>query len=157
MIKRKYVKPAPQLPADTPTRYGPLTIHQNGLVVKQLIATPTPVIGKDSRLAYSLENVRLSLHVERFDSTSRLSSDILCITRFPEYGYETKHLTPCEMRAGQTHGAAVVQSTCLCMDFEDVHDTILEVEYSLAEESVSLVTIMVKFPLVSSEEEVVRS
>lgn len=151
--KTKAGKPFPQLPPDTPTRYGPLTIHQNGIAVKTLMATPTPLIGKQSHLAYSLENVRLSLHVERFDATERLSSDIICVTRFPEYGFESKHLTPCEMRVGQTHGTAVVQSTCMCMDFENMHDTVLEVEYSLGDESISLVTIPVKFPVASPEDE----
>ncbi len=139
------------LPPDTPTRYGPLSIHQNGIAVKLLAATLTPVIGRESHLAHALENVRLSLHVERFDATERLSSDITCITRFPEYGYESKHLAPCEMRVGQTHGTAVVQSTCMCMDFENAQDTVLEVEYSLGEESISLVSIPVKFPPAAQE------
>jgi hypothetical protein len=152
-LKSKPGRPAEQLPPDTPTRYGPLSIRQNGIAVKQLAATPTPLTGRESHLAHSLENVRLSLHVERFNATDRLSSDIICITRFPEYGYEIKHLAPCEMRIGQTHGTAVVQSTCMCMDFENVHDTVLEVEYSLGEESISLVSIPIKFPLVSSEDE----
>ena len=150
-MKSKAGRPAEQLPPDTPTRYGPLSIHQNGIAVKHLTATPTPLIGRESHLAYALENVRLSLHVERFDATERLSSDIICITRFPEYGYESKHLAPCEMRVGQTHGTAVVQSTCMCMDFENVHDTVLEVEYSLGEESISLQSIPIKFPVVSLE------
>ncbi|HEY9791489.1 MAG TPA: hypothetical protein V6D22_13895 [Candidatus Obscuribacterales bacterium] len=107
-MKPKSSKPVPQLPPDTPTKYGPLSIHQNGVAVKHLAATPTPLIGRQSHLVHSLENVRLSLHVERFDPTERLSSDITCITRFPEYGYESKFLTPCDMRAGQTHGTAVV-------------------------------------------------
>ena len=153
-MKSKPGKPAAEkLPPDTPTRYGPLSIHQNGIAVKQLAATLAPLIGRESHLVYSLENVRLSLHVERFDATERLSSDITCITRFPEYGYESKHLTPCEMRVGQTHGTAVVQSTCMCMDFENPHDTVLEVEYSLGGESISLVQIPVKFPVVPSKDE----
>src|SRR4030095_699009 len=115
--------------------YGPLTIHQNGKVVKELTATPTPIVAAASHQAHSLENVRLSLHLERFESQERLSADITCITRFPEYGYELKHLTPCEMRIGQTPGAAVVQATCICVDFEDAHNTQMEVEYSLGEES----------------------
>ena len=151
-MKAKPAKQAQPLPPDTPTRYGPLTIHQNGIAVKHLTATPTPLIGKESCLAHSLENVRLSLHVERFDATERLSSDISCITRFPEYGYESKHLTPCEMRVGQTHGTAVVQSTCLCMNFESAHDTVFEVEYSLGDESISLVSIPVKFPVINPED-----
>lgn len=155
-MKSKPGRKTEQLPPDTPTRYGPLSIHQNGIAVKHLTATPTPLIGRESHLAHSLENVRLSLHVERFDATERLSSDIICITRFPEYGYEIKHLTPCEMRVGQTHGTAVVQSTCMCMDFENAHDTVLEVEYSLGEESISLVSIPIKFPAVSSGEEEVE-
>lgn len=152
-MKSKPSKQVQQLPPDTPTRYGPLSIHQNGIAVKVLTATPTPVIGRQSHLAYSLENVRLSLHVERFDATERLSSDITCITRFPEYGYEIKHLTPCEMRVGQTHGTAVVQSSCMCMDFENAQDTFLEVEYSLGDESISLVTIPIKYPVASAEDE----
>lgn len=117
------------------------------------MATPSPLIGRESHLAYALVNVRLSLHVERFDAADRLSSDIICITRFPEYGYESKHLVPCEMRVGQTHGAAVVQTTCMCMDFHNAHDTVLEVEYSLGEESISLVSIPIKFPVVLKEDE----
>jgi hypothetical protein len=152
-MKSRHGKPAQPLPPDTPTKYGPLSIHQNGIAVKELAATQTPVVGRQSHLAYSLENVRLSLHVERFDATERLSSDITCITRFPEYGYESKHLTPCEMRVGQTHGTAVVQATCICMDFENAHDTLLEVEYSLAGETIWLVSIPVKFPVISSEDE----
>lgn len=152
-MKAKATKSVEKLPADTPTRYGPLSIHQNGIAVKFLTATLTPLIGRESHLAHSLENVRLSLHVERFDATERLSSDIICIVRFPEYGYEIKHLTPCEMRVGQTHGTAVVQSTCMCMDFENAHDTTLEVEYSLGEESISLVSIPIVFPAVTLSEE----
>lgn len=152
-MRAKPTKPLPPLPPDTPTKYGPLAIHQNGIAVKQLTATRTPVIGRVSHIAYSLENVRLSLHVERFDATERLSSDIICITRFPEYGYEIKHLTPCEMRVGQTHGTAVVQATCMCIDFENPHDTFMEVEYSIGPESISVVSIPVKFTEPPEEEE----
>jgi hypothetical protein len=128
-------------------KYGPVSIHQNGTAVKQLAATPTPVVSASSRLAHSLENVRLSMHIERFESQERLSADIVCITRFPEYGYELKHVTPCEMRVGQTHGAAVVQATYICVDFEDAHDTLMEVEYLLGEESLATTSIPVKFPV----------
>ncbi len=128
------------------TNYGPLTIHQNGKPVKQLAATPTPVVAASSRIAHSLENVRLSLHVERFESQDRYSTDITCITRFPEYGYELKHRAPCEMRVGQTHGAAVVQATCICVDFEDAHSTLMEVEYLLGEESLAVISVPIKFP-----------
>jgi hypothetical protein len=129
-----------------PTKYGPLTIHQNGTAVKSLAATPTPVVAKSSRIAHSLENVRLSLHVERFESQERYSTTITCITRFPEYGYELKHKAPCEMRAGQTHGAAIVQATCICVDFEDAHNTSMEVEYLIGEESLAKIAVPVKFP-----------
>jgi hypothetical protein len=128
------------------TKYGPLTIHQNGQVVKSLQATPTPVVSSSSRIAHSLENVRLSLHLERFESPERFSADIQCIFRFPEYGYELKQNTPCEMRAGQTHGAAVVQATCICVDFEDAHDTVMEVEYLMGEESLDKQLVNIKFP-----------
>ncbi len=128
------------------TKYGPITIHQSGTAAKQLAATPTPVVAATSRIVHSLENVRLSMHVERFESLERLSANIKCITRFPEYGYELKHNAPCEMRIGQTHGAAVVQATCICVDFEDVHDTQMEVEYLLEEESLAKIVVPIKFP-----------
>mgnify|MGYP007037737049 CR=1 FL=1 len=134
-----------EIPKPSP-KYGPLTIHQNAKAVKVLMATPTPVIGASSHIAHSLENVRLSLHVERFESQERFSEDIICITRFPEYGYELKHSAPCEMRVGQTHAAAVVQSTCICVDFEDFHDTTMEVEYSRGEESLAVIAVSIKFP-----------
>lgn len=133
--------------------YGPLTIHQNGKPVKELQATPTPVVSKSSRIAHSLENVRLSLHLERFESVERLSSDLTCITRFPEYGYEVKHKAPCEMRIGQTHGAAVVQATCICVDFEDAHSTKMEVEYLQGEESLATMSVTIKFPSIEGEDE----
>jgi len=135
------------------TKYGPLTIHQNAKAVKVLMATPTPVIAAASHIAYSLENVRLSLHVERFESQERFSEDITCITRFPEYGYELKHHAPCEMRVGQTHAAAVVQSTCICVDFENPHNTVLEVEYLRGEESLAIVSVPIKFPSALDDEE----
>lgn len=135
-----------------PNKYGPLTIHQNGKPVKTLMATPTPVVSATPRIAHSLENVRLSLHVERFESQERYSSDITCIIRFPEYGYETKHGAPCEMRAGQTHGAAIVQATCICVDFDEAHNTQMEVEYSFNEESLAVITVPIKFPSDDDEE-----
>ncbi len=131
------------------TKYGPVSIHQNGKPVKQLTATPTPVVSAASRIAHSLENVRLSMHIQRFESQERLSADIECIIRFPEYGHELRHITPCEMRVGQTHGAAVVQATCICVDFDDAHDTQLEVEYLLGEESLAKKSIPIKFPPVA--------
>jgi hypothetical protein len=141
-----------KLTAEVPaTKFGPLTIHQNGAAVKSLQATPTPVVNASSHVAHSLENVRLSLHVERFEALEPFSSDMTCITRFPEYGYELKHKTPCEMRKGQTHGAAVVQATCICVDFHDAHDTVMEVEYMLGEQSLDKATINIHFP--SKEEE----
>jgi hypothetical protein len=127
-------------------KYGPVTVHQNGTAVKQLAATPTPIVSKSSRIAHSLENVRLSMHLERFESPERLSAEIKCITRFPEFGYELKHNAPCEMRVGQTHGAAVVQATCICVDFENARDTTMEVEYMLGDESLTIMTIPIKFP-----------
>ncbi|HMW93235.1 MAG TPA: hypothetical protein PKE54_24615 [Candidatus Obscuribacter sp.] len=133
------------------TKYGPVTIHQNGIAAKQLAATPTPVVALSSRIAHSLENVRLSMHLERFESVERLSVDIKCITRFPEYGYELKHNAPCEMRIGQTHGAAVVQATCICVDFHDAHDTLMEVEYLLDDESLAKMSIPIKFPPVAGD------
>lgn len=135
-----------------PPKYGPLTIHQNGTAVKLLAATAMPVVAKASHVAHALENVRLSLHVERFESVERLSADIWAITRFPEYGFEVRHKTPCEMRVGQTHGAAVVQATCICLDFPDAHDTNMEVEYFLGEESLAKIDVAIKFPEATAAE-----
>ncbi|HEY9773134.1 MAG TPA: hypothetical protein V6C81_04930 [Planktothrix sp.] len=132
-------------------KYGPLTVLQNGKVVTLLRATPTPIVSASSRIAHSLENVRLSLHVERFQSQDKYSADVKCITRFPEYGYEVKHDTPCDMRAGQSHGAAVAQSTCICVDFEDAHDTQMEVEFMMGEESLDKTMVKIEFPKVISE------
>jgi hypothetical protein len=131
----------------TAIKYGPLTIHQNGQIVKTFHATPTPVVGRSTHVAHSLENVRLSLHVERFESKERYSADITCIIRFPEYGYELKQQTPCEMRAGQTHGAAVVQVTCICVDFQDPHDTVMEVEYLMDDQTLDRQAVNIKFPV----------
>jgi hypothetical protein len=132
-------------------KYGPLTIHQNGQIVKTFLATPTPVVGREPHVAHSLENVRLSLHLERFESKDRYSADVVCIIRFPEYGYEVKQNTPCEMRAGQTHGAFVVPVTCICVDFQDPHETMMEVEYLMNGESLDKQTVVVKFPVPEAE------
>lgn len=129
----------------SPVKYGPLTIHQNGQVVKTFHATPTPVVGHATHVAHSLENVRLSLHIERFESKESYSVDMICIIRFPEYGYELKQNTPCEMRAGQTHGAAVVPVSCICVDFQDPHDTVMEVEYLMDGASLDKQTVNIKF------------
>ena len=128
------------------TKYGPLTIHQSGVLVEHLSATPTPVVAAKSRVAHSLENVRLSLHLERFDSQEDFSVNLTCVMRFPEYGYELKHSAPCEMRIGRLHGAAVVPATCICVDFESPHDTVMEIEYSLADESLAKMSVPVRFP-----------
>jgi len=42
----------------------------------------------------------------------------------------------------------------MCIDFEDAHDTVLEVEYWLGEESISLVSIPIKFPALAAEDSV---
>lgn len=131
------------------TKYGPVTIHQSGVIAKELAATPV----KDKENNFVLANVRLSMHLERFASEEKLSVDILCITRFPEFSYEVKHNAPCEMRAGQTHGAAVVQATSISVDFENGHDTTMEVEYLLGEESLCTMSIPIKFPEGSAQAE----
>jgi len=86
------------------------------------------------------------MHLERFESQESLSVDIKCITRFPDFGYELEHKAPCQMRIGQTHGAAVVPATCIGMDFENEQDTLMEVEYLLGEESLSKMSIPIEFP-----------
>ncbi|MDZ4836434.1 MAG: hypothetical protein SGJ27_21880 [Candidatus Melainabacteria bacterium] len=131
------------------TKYGPVTIHQSGVIAKELAATPV----KDKETSFALANVRISMHLERFDSTEKLSVEMLCVTRFPEFSLELKHKAPCEMRAGQTHGAAVVQATAISVDFEKGHDTTMEVEYFLGEESLCATSIPIKFPEGSEQAE----
>lgn len=128
------------------TKYGPLTIHQNGKMVTSLQATPASGMNSAGRVAHSLENVRLSLHLERFDSQERFSADMTCIIRFPEYGYELKQAAPCEMRAGHAHGSAVVQPKCICVDFEDAHNTEMEIEYLIGDQSLDKQLVNIKFP-----------
>ena len=126
--------------------YGPLTIHQNGKVVKHLMATPAPVAGASSRIAHSLDNVRLSMHVQRFEANDPYSADMTCTIRFREYGYELRHNAPCEMRAGQMHGSAIVQVTCISVDFENAHNTSIEVEYSSGDTSLAKMSVPLRFP-----------
>jgi hypothetical protein len=139
------------------TKFGPITVHQTGTMTKELAATPTPIVSSHGHFAHSLENVRLSMHVERFESAERFSADFKCITRFPDFGYELKHNAPCEMRVGQTHGAAVVQATCICVDFENACDTHMEVEYLLEEESLDKLLVPIKFPRANTDGETPES
>lgn len=127
-------------------KFGPLTIHQNGHVVKRLRATPKPLLHAPGGIGHSLENVRLSLHLERFECNERFSAAIQCIIRFPEFGYELNRETPCEMRAGQAHGAALLQTMCLSVDFEHAHDTVMEVEYFMGSESLEKHSVNIRFP-----------
>jgi hypothetical protein len=126
-------------------KYGPLTIHQNGKVVKSLQATPKPELSASSWVAHSLENVRLSLHLERFESNEPFSAQMKCIIRLPEFGFELTKDTVCEMRAGQTHGSAVASAMCISLDFEHVHDTVMEVEYFMGEESLEKQSVNIRF------------
>ncbi|HEY9790499.1 MAG TPA: hypothetical protein V6D22_08890 [Candidatus Obscuribacterales bacterium] len=126
-------------------KWGPLTIHQNGQVVKSLRATPAAVISSSAPVAHSLENVRLSLHLERFECNEPFSADIKCVIRFGEFGYELKKDTACQMRAGQTHGSAVVEATCMPVDFQPVHGTVMEVEYFMDEELLEKQSVSIKF------------
>jgi hypothetical protein len=131
------------------TKYGPITIHQNGVIAKELAATAV----KDKANAFVLANVRISMHLERYESTEKLSVETVCVTRFPDFAHEQKHNAPCEMRAGQTHGAAVVLATSIPVDFENGHDTTMEVEYFLGEESLCTTSIPLKFPEGSAQAE----
>jgi hypothetical protein len=128
------------------TKYGPVSIHQNGKPVKEVAATPTPIESDSTRVAHALENLRLSMHIERFESLERLADEVKCIMRLPEYGWELKHNATCEMRIGQTHGAAVVQAKRIPLDFDDGHDTQMEVEYFLGEESLAKILVPITFP-----------
>ncbi len=125
------------------TKYGTVTIHQKGVAAKHF--TITSKIEGDRRL-YTLENVRLSMHLERFEAIEPFFEDIKCITRFPEFDHQLKHDAPCRMRVGQTHGAAAVVATISLSEFENLRDTIMEVEYIRGEESLNTLTVQIKFP-----------
>jgi hypothetical protein len=131
------------------TKYGPVTIHQNGVLAKELAATPL----KDSKDSFVLANVRLSMHIERYASEEQLSVEPTCVLKFPDFSTEIKHSAPCDMRAGQSHGAAVVKATNISVDFENGHDTTMEVEYLLGEESLCTTSIQIKFPEGSAQAE----
>lgn len=121
------------------TKYGPLTIHQKGVAVKQLAATQTD--GK----THTFDKVRLSFHLERFESAEKLNADVKCFIRIPECGYEQEHNATCEMRVGQTHGAAVVAAPVIKLDFDKAEDTQMIVEFKLGEESLAIVEVPIKF------------
>jgi len=121
------------------TKYGPLTIHQKGVAVKHLSATQTG--GK----AHTFEKVRLSFHLERFESAEKLNADIKCFIRIPDSSFEQQHNAPCEMRVGQTHGAAVVAAPVISVDFDKTEDTQMIVEYKLGEESLAVIEVPIKF------------
>ena len=129
------------------TKYGPLSTHQKGAAAKELAATPTPAVASAKVTGtHSLENVRLSLHLERYEAVEAFMEDIKCILRFPEFEFEINLDAPCAMRVGQLHGAAVVPATRLCMDFKNGRDTVMEVEFMLGDKSVAKYSIPVKFP-----------
>lgn len=147
---KKRAAGAPVQPQESfTTKYGPVTIHQNGVLAKELAATPV----KDKGDSFALANVRLSMHIERYAAEEQLSVETLCVLRFPDFGSEIKHSAPCEMRAGQSHGAAVVKATNISVDFENGHDTTMEVEYFLGDESLCTTSIQIKFPEGSAQAE----
>jgi hypothetical protein len=131
------------------TKYGPITIHQNGVIAKELAASAV----KDKADSFVLAKVRISMHLERYESAEKLSVEPVCVIRFPDFSHEQKQPAPCEMRAGQTHGAAVVIATNIPVDFENGHDTTMEVEYFLGEESLCATSLPIKFPEGSAQAE----
>jgi hypothetical protein len=80
------------------------------------------------------------------EAAEGVSLDLICITRFPEFGFELKHSVPCEMRAGRLHGSAVIQAASIRIDFEDARATDMEVEYLLGDESVEKILVPIRFP-----------
>jgi hypothetical protein len=124
------------------TKYGPITIHQNGKFIKHLAAIP---VGKSS--SYVLENVRLSCHLERAESQEKLEVETRCVVRFPGHEGDQTFKAPCEIRVGHIHGSAVVPSTRIEVNFEAAEETTMEVEFYVGEESVAKWAMPVDFPV----------
>ncbi len=123
------------------TKYGPLTIHQNGVAVKEL--TAKPVLDKP-HCTHVVEKMRLSLHLERFQGIEPFLEEIKCVINFPEVNSPSSHDAHCQMRVGFTHGAAVVNAEPIFLNLANVTEPVMEVEYFLAEKSVIKLAIPVK-------------
>ena len=118
------------------TKYGPLTIFQKGAPVKEISAQPVPENKKENGGTHMLESMRISLHLERFQGIDPFLEEIKCTISIPEIGYKLTHESPCQMRIGITHGAAVVSTETLFLDFENTNDKVMELEFYLGETQV---------------------
>lgn len=126
-------------------KYGPLTIHQNGVIVKELAVTPLSSSNGNGS-THRLENMRLSLHLERFQAIEPFLEEVKCTISFPELGYALSQDAPCLMKVGYTHGSSVVSAQPIMLSLENSRDTVMEVEYFLGESSLTKLTIPVKVP-----------
>lgn len=123
------------------TKYGPLNIHHQGKAVRELF--PVPLLNTKGA-THCLENLRLSLHLERFEGNEPFLEDIKCVIRFPDLELEIRHDAPGAMRIGFTHGCAVVMIDKICLNLSDKKETAMLVEYFLAETSLTQISIPVK-------------
>ena len=123
------------------TKYGPLTINQKGANVKELNATLAPVENK-----HVLENVRVSLHLERYEGLEPFLEKLKCKVTLPEFGYELNYDAHGAMKLGFTHGTAVVAIERIVLDSSDIKDTVMDIEFFLDDNSVTKITLPVKVP-----------
>lgn len=125
--KEKLEPPAERVYFDT--KYGPVSIHQGGAFAKELAVT------ESNANLQSVENIRVSLHLERFEGLVPFSEELECVANFPELGLQVKHQVLCQMRVGQTHGAAAFQTTYVCVDMTSASQSVVEFEFFQGEKS----------------------
>lgn len=118
------------------TKYGPVAVHQNGSFAKELSVSPSKTDEE-----YSIENVRISLHLERFEALIPFTEELECVARFPASEYTVRHPLLCQMRIGQTHGAAAFQTSYIAVAMQAASDSVVEIEFVQAEKSLWKMTL----------------
>ena len=133
------------------TKYGPVSIHQNGGLAKELSisqgdASASPGLS-------TIGNVRVSLHLERFAGVDPFFQEIECVASIPECDVQVRHQVTCNMKAGQTHGASAFQSTYVGVDMKGLSNTVMEFEFFQGETSLMKVALPLKIPFEATAEE----
>lgn len=131
------------------TKYGPLSVHQNGNFAKELYVTCSTEgeTAVDPPVdVYAIKNLRFSLHLERFEALVPFTEEIECIVSFPASERTVKHPLLCQMKIGQTHGAAAFQTSYLDVDMNTTRDSVVEIEFLQAEKSLLKMSLPLRLP-----------
>lgn len=128
------------------TKYGPYNSIKTAN--QQLSLSPLPVLPTTQAGAVTrcITSRWLWLSSAITMSHQRYFADIKCITRFPEFGHEFKHNSPCDMPPGQANGQAVVDSYAIALNFKDPHNTVMEVEFNMGAGALAEATVPIKYP-----------